>query len=421
MLARVEPGAGGGGVAEAATGQHLGHGEADAELALEREDLGDGDRRDVETTLHGSGTLGPAADRPSRVRRMRRVAPWVVVVAAVVAAGWGLGAAGLPSPYLFAALLVGIAVALAFPRAGELPAVTFTVAQAITGVVLGAYLQKSSLSALGGQWLPVALVSAGTLAVSLAAGWAMARATEVDPPTAALGLVAGGASGIVGMARELGADDRLVAFMQYLRVLVVVLLTPLLVALAFPGQHGGAMHAAPDPLLGTVRGWVLTLAIAPVGAILAGRLRIPAASLMGPMIVSGVVTLAVPGGAFAVPALLREAAFIAIGLQVGLRFTMDTVRQVGRLLLPVLLTLLGLLAACFGLAAALAATTDVSLLDAYLATTPGGLYAVLAVAVGAGANTTFIVAVQGLRLLVMVLLAPAAVRLLVGRPAKIAA
>lgn len=352
---------------------------------------------------------------------MRRVAPWVVVVAAVVAAGWGLGAAGLPSPYLFAALLVGIAVALAFPRAGELPAVTFTVAQAITGVVLGAYLQKSSLSALGGQWLPVALVSAGTLAVSLAAGWAMARATEVDPPTAALGLVAGGASGIVGMARELGADDRLVAFMQYLRVLVVVLLTPLLVALAFPGQHGGAMHAAPDPLLGTVRGWVLTLAIAPVGAILAGRLRIPAASLMGPMIVSGVVTLAVPGGAFAVPALLREAAFIAIGLQVGLRFTMDTVRQVGRLLLPVLLTLLGLLAACFGLALALAATTDVSLLDAYLATTPGGLYAVLAVAVGAGANTTFIVAVQGLRLLVMVLLAPAAVRLLVGRPAKIAA
>ena len=42
-------------------------------------------------------------------------------------------------------------------------------------------------------------------------------------------------------------------------------------------------------------------------------------------------------------------------------------------------------------------------------------------AVGAGANTTFIVAVQGLRLLVMVLLAPAAVRLLVGRPAKVAA
>ena len=348
---------------------------------------------------------------------MRRAAPLALLVATVVAAGAGLGGLGLPSPYLFAALLLGIAVALTVPGAGELPPITFTVAQAITGVVLGAYLQKSSLSALGGQWLPVTLVSAGTLLVSLAAGWVMARTTEVDPPTAALGLVAGGASGIVGMARELGADDRLVAFMQYLRVLVVVLLTPLLVAVAFPGHDSGGLHAAPDPLFGTLKGWVLTLAIAPVGALLAGRLRVPAASLMGPMIVSGVVTLAVPDGEFAVPALLREGAFIAIGLQVGLRFTMDTIRQVGRLLLPVLLTLLGLLAACFGLAAALAATTDVTLLDAYLATTPGGLYAVLAVAVGAGANTTFIVAVQGLRLLVMVLLAPAAVRILVGRPA----
>ncbi len=40
------------------------------------------------------------------------------------------------------------------------------------------------------------------------------------------------------MADELGGDDRLVAFMQYMRVLVVVLLTPLLVA-AWGGGGGG--------------------------------------------------------------------------------------------------------------------------------------------------------------------------------------
>lgn len=73
-----------------------------------------------------------------------------------------------------------------------------------------------------------------------------------------------------------------------------------------------------------------------------------------------------------------------------------------------------LLLACFGLAAGLAAATPVTLFDAYLATTPGGLYAVLAVAFGAGANTTLIVAVQALRLVVMVLLAPVAVRALVN-------
>jgi membrane AbrB-like protein len=115
---------------------------------------------------------------------------------------------------------------------------------------------------------------------------------------------------------------------------------------------------------------------------------------------------------------LRDVAFAAIGLRVGLRFTVETIRLVGRLIGPVLLALLGLLVACFGLAVVLRVTAPVSLRDAYLATTPGGLYAVLAVAVGAGANTTFILGVQVLRLFVMILLAPLAVRRLVpaGRP-----
>ena len=85
-------------------------------------------------------------------------------------------------------------------------------------------------------------------------------------------------------------------------------------------------------------------------------------------------------------------------------------RSLGSLLLPVLGCIVFLLVASFGLAVLLELTTSVSLLDAYLATTPGGLFAVLAVAFGADANTTFIVAVQGLRILVMVLLAPVAVR-----------
>jgi uncharacterized membrane protein AbrB (regulator of aidB expression) len=55
---------------------------------------------------------------------------------------------------------------------------------------------------------------------------------------------------------------------------------------------------------------------------------------------------------------------------------------------------------------------DLPFLDAYLATTPGGIYAVLATAVGSGADTAFVLAVQALRLLVMVIAAPPLVRLL---------
>ena len=327
---------------------------------------------------------------------------------------------GLPSAWLFASLLLGIGVALRVPDRLEVSERTFAAGQAVTGVVLGAYLQKSALEALGDDWLPVTLVSAATLLISLGAGVLLARFTEADAPTAALGMIAGGASGIVAMARELGGDDRLVAFMQYVRVLIVVLLTPLVVALAFPGHDAGGSAGTPDSetWLGDALAWPATAAVAIGGALLGRAIRLPAGILLGPLLVAAAITLGWPDAAFEVPPLLREAGFVVIGWQVGLRFTMGTARAAGRLLVPVLIAMVVLIVACFGLALALDATTSVSLLDAYLATTPGGLYAVLAVGVGADANTTFIVAVQSLRLLVMVLLAPVAVRLLLrsGRP-----
>jgi membrane AbrB-like protein len=342
---------------------------------------------------------------------------WGGLAAATAVAAVLLDRIGLPSPSLFAALLVGVAAALRIRDLPEVPLAIFRAAQAITGVSLGVYVRSSSLDAIASAWLPVVLVSAATLGLSLVCGRLLSRAGGVDPATAALGMIAGGASGIVGMARELGADDRLVAVMQYLRVLVVVVLTPILVTLAFPHADkagGGAGSPGGTPVIGSVRDWALTAAAVAVGALVAVATRIPAGSLLGPMVAAAVLALSLNHG-FQVPALLREPAFAAIGLQVGLRFTPELLRRTGRLLAPALLCIAGLLVACFGLALLLHATTDTSLLDAYLATTPGGLYAVLAAAFGTGADTTFVIAVQTLRLFVMVLLAPLAVRRLVGR------
>jgi len=344
---------------------------------------------------------------------VRRLTIWAGIAAGVVAGGLLLDVAGLPSSYLFAALLVGLAIALARPRELDVDPMAFRGAQAVAGVSLGAYLEADALGALADSWLPVALVSLATLGLSLLCGEVLARTTPLDPPTAALGMIAGGASGIVGMSGELGADDRLVAFMQYLRVLVVVLLTPIGIAVFFGGQHGAGSGNLPSAdTFGQPAAWLETAALAGVGAVAGVRARITAGVLLVPMLLTGALVLSGVLDDFAVPALLSETAFSLIGLRVGLSFTLDTVRLLGRLTLPVIATIAFLLVTCFGLAVLLAATTSATLLDSYLATTPGGLYAVLAVAFGAGANTTFVVAVQTLRVIAMVLLAPLAVRLM---------
>jgi membrane AbrB-like protein len=143
-------------------------------------------------------------------------------------------------------------------------------------------------------------------------------------------------------------------------------------------------------------------------------MRVTAGVLLGPMIVTGALVLAGPLRDFAVPDLLGQTAFALIGLQVGLRFTPATVRLARRLLPFVFASIVGLVLACAVLAEILELLAGVTYADAYLATTPGGLYAVLATALdGGGEDPAFVFAVQALRLLVMVLAAPLMVRLLV--------
>jgi membrane AbrB-like protein len=202
-------------------------------------------------------------------------------------------------------------------------------------------------------------------------------------------------------------------------VLVVVLVTPLGIAIFFGAENGASAGAGPSVgTLGEPVDWVLTGVLAAVGAVVATRANVTAGALLGPMVLTGILVLSGAVGEFAVPDLVSQTAFALIGLQVGLRFTRSTVRLLGRLTGPVLVTIAGLLVGCFGLAVLLNALTSASLLDSYLATTPGGLYAVLAVAFGAGANTTFIVAVQTLRVFAMILLAPVAVRWTLDRASR---
>jgi len=188
-------------------------------------------------------------------------------------------------------------------------------------------------------------------------------------------------------------------------------LPPSALALGADGASTGTPGSSAGPtVFGPTLGALVSLPVAVIGAVAAGRLRIPAGGLIGPLVLAAALTAA---GAGAVPpGWLLNAAFAVIGLMVGLRFDRETGRRVGRLAPAMLAAVVGVILGCAGLGLVLVAALDVSFLTAYLATTPGGLSAVLAVAFAGGADTTIVLAVQALRLLLMVLAAPVAARLL---------
>ena len=366
-------------------------------------------------------------DRPGRT-----LWAWVILVPLVLVLSLLLALLGLPSPVLFGALAAGLAYALLVPRAPKFPSSAFTFGQAVLGAAIGATLKPSAISSLRHDWFPVLLSCAATLLLSVAAGYVLRLKPGISAATGVFAMVAGGASGIVAIARDLGADDRVVAIVQCLRVLIILLSMPLVVPAVFhPPQKiyssevfdPTADNGLPTVLyLGSVgidlsphwTGLAMAALSLLIGLPLARLIPFPAGALLFPLIVAAVLAGTGAIGAD-VPYWLENVGFALIGLQVGLRFTQESLRAVAGLLPLALVTIIGMVVISAGFGVILAEATGHSRLDGYLATTPGGLYAVLATAVSNGSDVAFVLMVQIARLFVMLFSAPLLARL-IARP-----
>lgn len=323
-----------------------------------------------------------------------------------------LAAAGAPTPTLFGPLLAAAALALRGAPASPPPAALVTGSQAVIGVTVGAYVNVSTLATVASNWLPVAGVCFTTLVMSVLAGLLLGRRSDIDRATASFCMIAGGASGLTAISRQLGADERLVAVVQYLRVLLVVVITPLAARILFAAGDRPAEGRGAHVTYGSGASLAFLLGCAAAGLILVRLVRLPAGSLLGPMLISAGVTLAGVGYGGTLRALAQDLAFAVIGAQIGLRFSRSSLRVAGRILPAAAVLIVVVMAGCAALGALLASVTGTTALDGYLATTPGGLYVVLATSTSSHADTTFVVSVQVLRLVMMLLLAPVLARVL---------
>ncbi|GAA1655476.1 membrane protein [Mycolicibacterium murale] len=337
---------------------------------------------------------------------VRTVARWVLLAVVTVAASVGLTLLGVPSAALFAALVVGIVLALLSLAPTAVPRRAGLAAQAVLGVYIGTMVHDDSLAALGPHWPIVVTVVVATLAISVLAGALMGLRRDVTPLTGALALVAGGASGLVAIARELGGDDRVVAVVQYLRVGLVTATMPLIVLFIF---HPDRSHPTQVTESASAPWYVsvgLILAISVVGVVLGKLVRLPGAGLLGPMAITVVLEVTGQDLGLTVPSALVQVGYVLIGWQAGVAFTRESLKSVGRAMPLAVALIAALTIATAGLGLLLSHVSGVTPLEGYLATSPGGVYAVLATAVETGSDVTFIVAAQVLRILVMLFAAP---------------
>jgi len=338
-----------------------------------------------------------------------RFLAWIAFAATVGLLTLALTGVNAPSPPLFAGLLGALGFSLAYPNRIAMPRPVFVVAQAAIGVVVAAQVDTAALRAFGADWPAILFVSLATLVVSALAGQLLLL-HGVSRSTAVFSSIAGGASGMTAIADDMGADSRVVTVIQYLRVLIILLTLPAFVSIVFaPDRHLVSSLESEAAGLSDYLFVVLAISLGTAAGMLA---RLPSPALLGSLIVGIALVLTPAFDDAVVPVWIQAGAFLLIGTQVGLRFTRRSLTAIGKMVPTALVLIVAVIAACAGLGVLLSAMTGQSELDSYLATTPGGLPAVLATSTETSGNVTFVTSVQLMRLILVLLLAPLIGRLL---------
>ena len=346
---------------------------------------------------------------------MSRLAPasqWTVLIVLSVGIGAVLLWLHAPAALMLGPLVAGIVVASGGGKV-RFPLPAFVVAQGIIGCMIARMMPLSILGDILSHWV---LFTVGILSVVVACsliGWLMTRLHLLPGTTALWGMSPGAASVMTIMAESYGADIRLVAFMQYLRVVGVAAVASLVAKMfGVSAAHGPAAIVWFPPVA-----WLPlaeTLALAIVGPLIARLLRIPAGAFLVPL-VGGAVLTHLGWLTIELPTWLLAASYAFVGWNIGLRFTRPLLLHAARALPLIVGCTLLLIAICGAVAALMVVTAGIDPLTAYLATSPGGSDASALIAASTNVDVSFVMAMQTFRMITVMFLAPVLTRFIAKR------
>ncbi len=328
---------------------------------------------------------------------LRETVPTLAVGAAGAGLFWAVGfpAAVLTGP----AAAVSLATLAGMPS--QIPARLRDAVFLVLGLSIGSTVTPEVIRTALAWPLSLAVLSVTLLAVLASGRAVLERGFGYDRTSALLAAIPGHLSYVLGLSATLAVDPARIALVQSMRVLLLTLAVPVLIALS--GAEGTAQladHGRITPLALAV-----SLALALAAGLALRRASVPAPLLLGAMAVSalGHGTGLTPG---TLPGWLVAAAFVTMGSLIGTRFRglgrggLARALAAGAATTAIACALAGLGAV---LAAGLLGLPPAALL---LAFAPGGVEVMAALAVETGLEPAFVAAHHVFRLVVLSVLVP---------------
>ena len=327
---------------------------------------------------------------PGDIRRL------AVTLSVALATGYAFLRVGVPAPFMMGSLLgvwlIGGAVRplrdhLGVARWFHVPVML------VLGVLIGSNFTIATFGNAS-QWsVTMAAMIVATLLATGLGYWHLKVTRGYSRTMALLCTVPGGLTEVVVLARELVREDYVVALFHLIRITLVFLVTPLILAYLLGGgavaESNATLEGLPSIMEMEPLAAITFALIAAVGYYAARAIRLPVPHLLGPALLSSALHISGQVDVARVQELVVLAQLV-IGGAVGSRLA--KVRFQGLLgymrdgLANTLMILAVYLAAAFGLAGLLGIDT----LLMWLAFVPGGVYEVTLLALLFGFDLAFV-------------------------------
>ena len=317
-------------------------------------------------------------------------------------------ALNLPLPWMLGALAVTLSAAvMGLPI--RTPDALRPPVMAVIGVLLGSGFTPELLGRVPG-WLPSLAMLALYAALSAAIVVPFYRRVGgFDPVTAYFAGMPGGLAEMMMIGRAMGGDDRRIVLAHAARIVLTVAAIAFWFRLVLGYQVSGN-PGGPSLMSMAGRDVAILVACGVVGVFAGIRLRLPAPTLLGPMVLSGIAhATGLTSGA--PPPGLVIAAQVALGTVMGCRFLGVAARDVARALLLSAVATAMMLGLALGFAVALHAMLGLDRSLVLLAFAPGGLSEMSLVALAMKAEVAFVALHHVVRIVLVIAFAPLALRL----------
>ncbi len=343
----------------------------------------------------------------------------LLTLAAAAMGGAAFAFFDLPAAWLAGSLVAVSALAL-LGLPVYVPDLLRRIVFVVLGISLGAAVTPETVAGIRTWPITLALLAlslpvtmgAVMLYLRLASKWKYRETLFASAP--------GALSAVLAMAADAKVDVRMVAFVQTVRVFLLIAALPAMLLAAGLSSNTGAVPAGVAVAGASLQDMLIMAGTGIASALIAERLGVPGGLVIAPMVVNGVLHGAgyVHGN---IPPVFLLLSFVVLGAFTGARFAGTTPAMIRRLLADSIGAFVVAMIVCvvFALLAAWLAGEDIA--KTIVAFAPGGLEAMTILAFMIGLDPAFVGAHHLVRFILIALMLPFVARALVRTDAAAAA